>query len=910
MIGRTNVLVLTFALAWLYLVGSAAAQIVTGTILGAVTDESKAVLPGVTATITSPVLPGGPQTIATDTKGGYRFPGLAPGTYTLTLTLQGFGTYSEELRVVTGATVERNVALKVGTVSESITVKGESPMVDTRSAAVASTTTREVIENLPIIRTTVTDFVQATPGVSPSSPGAYNEQIQVMGSPSNETTYVHDGVVINHVRTGNTWQGADIDSVEEINTVALGASAEWQSTAGGVVNVVTKSGTNNYEGDFTAYWKPNSLQSQSIKVNCNCPDGQTGFNLGKMRDETAHLGGPIVKDRLWFYTGFQHYAFTYAPPGTYPIEQPTSYWNRLPIKGTWQITDSLKFSSLLHYEWWGGYSTGPTRSVTRQAAQFYDKAHINSYGEEVNKTFGNATILTVRAGGWWEPNQSYTAVTGDLVAPSRTDNFTGLVSQGVPSINRVIMRRDAQSARMERFISGQRAQHSLRFGLQLERAHAVSQTAFPSGVQYYDFNRAPDYALFSDPSVQGAAFNTQGVWAEDQVTVGSRVTFTGGVRWDRMQGTSPDEQAVNNTLGDTGATIAGLGDMFTWHVVSPRAGVNVKLTADGKTVLRATYGRAYRQILLNEIDVVHPGIADLTQRSYSAATGGYTTLVSVTNARSNLKIDPNLSAPKSDTYSVGVDRQLVAQLAVNASYVHKNGSNIIGWRDIGGVYGQGTTTLADGRTLTVYPILNSPSARVFQRTNRADYSDTYDALVASLVKRMSHRWQGQLNLTLGRSEGLRLTGNLGRDPNDVTNATGRLNPTDRPVMFTANAAYEVPRVDVRVSANYQNLSNVPFAPVASVALPQGRRNINIDVPGAFRAERISLLYLRFNKIIHLPAGRKIELIANLVNALQSEAPTGTATSNYITFNYFSPNYGLPTTWVQPRMLYVGTRVNF
>lgn len=198
-------------------------------------------------------------------------------------------------------------------------------------------------------------------------------------------------------------------------------------------------------------------------------------------------------------------------------------------------------------------------------------------------------------------------------------------------------------------------------------------------------------------------------------------------------------------------------------------------------------------------------------------------------------------------------------------------------------------------------------ARVFLRTNRSDYSDSYNALVTSLVKRMSHRWQGQLNLTLGRSEGLRLTGNAGRDPNDVTNATGRLNPTDRPVMFTANASYDVPRIDVRVSANYQNLSNVPFAPVA---LPQGRRNINIDQPGAFRAERISLLYLRFNKIIQLPGGRRLELIANLVNTLQSEAPTGTGTSNYITFNYFSPNFGLPNTWVQPRMLYLDARANF
>src|SRR5262245_21857372 len=93
------------ALTCLYLTSAARAQIVTGTILGTVTDPSRAILPGVAATITSPALPGGPRTISTDASGTYRFGGLAPGTYTLTLALEGFGTYTEELRVVTGATV-------------------------------------------------------------------------------------------------------------------------------------------------------------------------------------------------------------------------------------------------------------------------------------------------------------------------------------------------------------------------------------------------------------------------------------------------------------------------------------------------------------------------------------------------------------------------------------------------------------------------------------------------------------------------------------------------------------------------------------------------------------------------------------------------------------------------------------
>ena len=76
------------------------------------------------------------------------------------------------------------------------------------------------------------------------------------------------------------------------------------------MTAVTKSGTNSFRGDATAYWKPNSLQSHPIQVNCNCPAGQTGFNLGRMRDLSAHAGGPVLRDRLWFFAGVQDYEFT------------------------------------------------------------------------------------------------------------------------------------------------------------------------------------------------------------------------------------------------------------------------------------------------------------------------------------------------------------------------------------------------------------------------------------------------------------------------------------------------------------------------------------------------------------------------------------------------------------------------
>src|SRR5687767_5600092 len=132
---------------------SLTAQILTGTIIGTVTDESRAVLPGATATLTSPALPGGPATTVSDEQGRYRFSGLLPGTYALTITLSGFSTYEEaDLRVLTGGTIERNPVLKVATVAETITVSGQSPMVDTRTVGVTATTTKEVIENIPTIR--------------------------------------------------------------------------------------------------------------------------------------------------------------------------------------------------------------------------------------------------------------------------------------------------------------------------------------------------------------------------------------------------------------------------------------------------------------------------------------------------------------------------------------------------------------------------------------------------------------------------------------------------------------------------------------------------------------------------------------------------------------------------------------
>ena len=885
------------------------AQVPTGSIIGAITDESRGVLPGVTATITSDALPGGPQTGVSDAQGRYRFAGLTPGTYTLTLVLPGFANYEEQdLRVVTGGTIERNVSLALASVAETVTVTGESPVVDTRNSGVTSLSTQEAIESLPTIRGAATDYLQVLPGVVATNPGRSNERVQIMGSPIRETTYLHDGVMINHPARGDSFQGADLDSIEEIQMVALGASAEYALAGGGVVNVITKSGTNTHRGDATIWGYSDAWQSKPLKLNCRCPDGDTGYTLGRMRDMSAHMGGPIISDKLWYYGGYQFWQEQRTDPGNFPTDRPVNWWHRLPTRVTWQASDTLHISQLMHWEWYGGYG-GPSRTIAREAATRWNEAHINSYATEVTKTVGNDTLLTFRVGGMWEPYLFAGPQFSDTFTPNHTDTLTGVQTQGGSRLLVEKFRRDTQMFKWERYLAGESVTHTFRSGVQFEQVSGERWNGLPGGVRFFDFGGEPDTARFQDPSVKGAAYDGAGVYAEDVMTLGNRTTITAGVRFDHLQAKSQDLEGVDQGLNQTGQTIPGLGNMFAWNLVSPRAGFNFKLTEDGRTVLRGTYGRSYRQMILREFDNLHPGITPVTVKRWDPATGDYSIIESVTLSGVNTDVNRNLTAPRQNTFSLGVDRELMSQLAVNVNYVFKKGTNLVGWDDIGGIYGEGTTVLSDGRTLRTRPLLNATSDRKFITTNRSDFSDVYHGFILGMNKRMSQRWQGLINLTLSKGEGLKDASNygtlFGRDPNDLTNAFGRHVDTDLPVMLTAAGSYEIPVIDTQLSVNYQNLSSRTYAPVASVVLPQGRRSIKTEAPGENRPPRIVLLNLRINKLFRFPGNRSFEVIANIINLLQSESAV-----RFATFNEFSSNFLLPTRWIQPRYMYLGARVKF
>src|SRR5438309_262906 len=182
----------------LALSSAAGAQVVTGSIVGTVRDESGAVLPGVTVTLTSPVLPTGPATFVTNEQGDYRFTNLRPGSYTLKTSLDGFSEYEESgLVVIVGGTTERRIALKLAALEEKVTVTGQSPIIDLSRVAVTTNLPQQVIENIPSMRYGFHEFVKWAPGVAASDIQGSSGNASVLGSSSSENMFLYEGVNTN-----------------------------------------------------------------------------------------------------------------------------------------------------------------------------------------------------------------------------------------------------------------------------------------------------------------------------------------------------------------------------------------------------------------------------------------------------------------------------------------------------------------------------------------------------------------------------------------------------------------------------------------------------------------------------------------------------------------------------------------
>src|SRR5262245_50909918 len=294
----------------------------TSAIAGLVRDTSGGVLPGVTVEAASPVLIEKVRTVVTDDQGRYNIVDLRPGVYHVTFTLPGFNTLIRDgVQLTSGFTAAVNVELPVGALQETVTVSGEAPLVDTQNVRRQTLLTRDLLDALPTSTKNWATIVEVTPGFSGSFAdvaGQLNQNIGNAYHGKTGTKRQFDGMSIDHA-SGNVGYLVNSAMVQEISLQSSGISAE-SNADGSVVNMIPKEGSNLFSGAFSGLYTSDKFESSNLNDDLRARGLTTISKILKIYDTGVTLGGPIRKDKLWFFASFREWGNQHVMAG--------NFWNK------------------------------------------------------------------------------------------------------------------------------------------------------------------------------------------------------------------------------------------------------------------------------------------------------------------------------------------------------------------------------------------------------------------------------------------------------------------------------------------------------------------------------------------------------------------------------------------------------
>jgi outer membrane receptor protein involved in Fe transport len=906
----------------------ATAQTSTGGLRGFVKDDTGGVLAGVTVEASSPSRIGGAAVEVTDGQGLYRFENLPLGEYTLTFTLQGFGTTRREaIRVEVGRTIQLDMQMKVGNVEQSIVVTGESPVVDAVHSGISSNFNQEMLQNIPSSRQSYFDIVTYTPAVRINQV-PNDSRFIIFGSSSDQNQFQYDGVDISAVSNGGVWDFPSPDIMQEVQVNAVGASAEFHSFQGGVVNIVTKTGSNTFRGTGSFYIIPPGLVAN------NTPNEQFPYKIHYNQQYTIELGGPLVRDRAWFYGILPGSRGLTTGVGVDPNLDKQGGKSYKPfLKGTVRLGqhDSLNVG-------WNNnmFCCGATASRTAPlVTQSVEHGHNPVLTSQYTHTFGSATLFEARAGGIYI-RDNFTPFSDDFTTSGRSDQATGFSSVNNTNASKQFHNRTTVDASVSRSASDfLRGSHDFKFGVQTAYATQRSVGIRIGGVSYTDLNAAPYTATFSDPSASGGRIRTAGGYLQDNWTLNDRITLNLGFRYDRITGDIPELSAgatLDGIRGDTAfeipdsITYPAVEDLIGFNTWSPRLGITVRADNSGKTVVKANYGRFYGKLATSMFNSMSPGATPTTTLRWNAVTRAYDIPFSFVDNRVNFSVNPDLQNQYTDQLFVGLERQLVANMGVNLSFVWKEESNFIRLQDVRGAYAsRAIVDTFEGRTfnLNVFNLTSPQAQRLFQVTNRADFDQSFKSAVIELNKRFSDSWQSQGSYTWQDSKAfgggavtgstqqdfssLSSTGGFGRDPNDSINAFGPT-ATNSTHAVKLSTTYRAP-LDFNFGMRYSYESGRPYGRLIIVrGLGQGNVTMLAEERGSYALPAVNDFQIRVDKDFNITDGQRVRLSVDFFNIFNSDTT--------LTLRNNSSQVTAATPWAQtlsiirPRTMQIGIRYQF
>ncbi len=651
-----------------------AAAYAQAAITGVVKDASGAVLPGVTVEASSAVLIEKTRSVVTDPTGQYRIVDLRPGTYVVTFTLQGFSVVKREGIELSGdfvATV--NGDLRVGNLEETITVTGESPIVDVQSARVQTIVDKDVLTAIPSSRSA--NGIQAlVAGMSANGDaggitgGSGGMAGFIHGARASDSRTLHDGINTGWAGANSNAAVSNVAGSQEVVMTTSGGLGEAE-TAGVMLNVIPRDGGNEFSGTFAYSGANGSMQGSNYTDALKAAGLRSPQQLLKVWEVNPMGGGPIKRDRLWFYATYREVYAENTIPGMFfnknagdPTKWLVDFDTSRPAfldsvtrnaigRLTWQATPRNKISMSHSEQYDRQNKTGGgagTRTPEAQGLRLYTPGHIQT--ATWTSPFTNRLLLE----GAWGTYLSRYASFAPRVDGSHNDNLISVVEQcspgcpnnngypghpEIPGIAGLIYRfNQPLQAGFERHQIGTLAQmrasasyipgqHSLKIGYQGNISHpSQSYFNFTPFIQYRFNNGVPNQlnqtAVYPGTVKFQSNLNLFSLYAQDTYTR-ARLTLQGGLRFDSIGTSYPDTGAggPDYQLMPTRVFFAaGSTDEIHWKDITPRMGAAYDLFGNGKTAIKFNLGKYLTALTASNSDTdLQPGrrIATNTTRTWN-----------------------------------------------------------------------------------------------------------------------------------------------------------------------------------------------------------------------------------------------------------------------------------------------------
>jgi len=924
----------------------------TGSIQGEVLDESGAMLPGVTVTATGTTLLG-VQTATTNSQGAYRFPGLPAGTYKLTFELGGFSKVSrDDVRIGIGFTASVNAKLSVKTMQEEVTVTGDTT-IDTTATRVQTNFGQEQLDSLPNARD-MWSLLAETPAVSLNR---FDVGASTMGTQTTYFAYGYNGQNRPLIEGINTTEGTnaagfyfDYGSFDEVFVGAAGNSAEMPNP-GVLTQFVGKSGGNRFGGTVYFDMETEAIQGRNLTED-QIASGirRDGNRLDAYKNLNLSLGGPVLKDKLWWYAGYLRQQADVAEPritdGTIFSTKLINYTGKL----TYQITPKDKLIGYLQYGIKqqpnrilasGGSGVASGSAVVANSADTTAQDSPSWVGKlEYNRTLGSRGLFEIRAGQF-----GYNfGLLGNSTGTRYEDLVTNAISGG--GYDWVLRRRrDQLTGSMSYFLDNRLGgNHAFKVGGEILRESGETgyQQGFTNHVVHYLRSGVPSSVrLYSTPLVAENGLRTTSAFVNDAWSI-RRLTLNLGLRYDRYRVFLPEQNKPAGPFSEA-ASFAAVPEVKGFNNLAPRLGATYDLAGDGKTVVKAAFGRYYFNPGVNLADAVNPNASDAyadytwndLNGDRSWQRGEEVTLTFRQGGAGNVAIDPNLKNSYTHEASAFVERELLKDVGVRAGFVWKkdyDGYQTMNVDRPASAFSQPTSVAdpgPDGRAGTsddgVISAFNLDDLARGTRNvtmNVPGFQGTYKTVEAALSRRFRGKWSLVASFAhtwtdeFARGYFNQIFGTLGSGASLQAGSTGAFpnSPNDRNHNeFTSwnakvHGSYE-PGWGVRLTPVLRYQAGQAFGRILSARLNYGTQAILVEPIGTRRQDDVVIIDLRAEKKLQLAGKARLGLFVDVFNATNSNVATNIRWTTGLLANG-QPAFGTALNVLPPRIAKFGVKLDW